>query len=228
MDDLFADRAIRNQQLDRRAIERLVGVPQKLVDCDLEASDLARVDLSDWTFERCNFRKVDLTGATLERTGWQSCRGAFANFTGGDLTEARLIACDFNNASFKRICLEGARIERCKLTGADLSDARALHVHFEETLLVNAKVHARFFHKTTLRRMDFAQANLSKCDFRDATFEECSLRETILDQARFDGADLRGADIGGVRLQDASRFRGAIISRDQAAQFLSELGLRII
>lgn len=228
MDDLFADSAVRGQQLDRRAIERLAGAPQKLVDCDLEAADLSRLDLSDWTFERCSFRKTDLAGAALERSDWQSCRGAFANFTGADFTDATLIACDFNNASLKRACLEGARIERCKLTGADLTDARALHVHFDETLLVNAKVNARFFRKAKLRRIDFSQANLSRCDFREALFDACSLRETILDDARFEGADLRGADIGGVRLQDASRFRGAIISRDQAAQFLSELGLMII
>ncbi len=103
MDDLFADSALRGQQLDRRAIERLAGAPQKLVDCDLEAVDLSRLDLSDWTFERCSFRKTDLAGATLERTDWQSCRSAFANFTGADFTDATLIACDFNNASLKAI-----------------------------------------------------------------------------------------------------------------------------
>jgi uncharacterized protein YjbI with pentapeptide repeats len=44
---------------------------------------------------------------------------------------------------------------------------------------------------------------------------------------RFDGADLRGADLGGLRLVDASLFRGATISREQAAQLLAELGLNI-
>jgi uncharacterized protein YjbI with pentapeptide repeats len=49
----------------------------------------------------------------------------------------------------------------------------------------------------------------------------------MLDGARVEGADLRGADIGGVHLGDASRFRGATISRDQAGELLAELGLKV-
>lgn len=40
-------------------------------------------------------------------------------------------------------------------------------------------------------------------------------------------ADLRGEDIGGLRLIDATLFRGAIISRDQAGYLRSELGLTV-
>lgn len=42
-----------------------------------------------------------------------------------------------------------------------------------------------------------------------------------------DGADLRGADLGGLWLVDASLFRSATISREQAGQLLSELGLNL-
>ena len=35
------------------------------------------------------------------------------------------------------------------------------------------------------------------------------------------------ADLGGLRLADASLFRGATISREQAGQLLSELGLNV-
>ena len=59
------------------------------------------------------------------------------------------------------------------------------------------------------------------------TFEDCSLRDAVLTDARFEGADLRGTDIGGVRLEDARRFKGATISRAQAAELLSELGLNV-
>ena len=46
-------------------------------------------------------------------------------------------------------------------------------------------------------------------------------------QVGFEGADLRGADIGGLRLFDAALFRGATISREQAGQLLGELGLNV-
>lgn len=123
--------------------------------------------------------------------------------------------------------LQAAHFFGCKLTGADLSDVRALDVYFEETLLIGAKLTGRSFRKARLARVDFSQADLRKCDFRMASFEDCSLREALLTGARFEGADLRGADLGGVRLEDASRFRGATISREQAGQLLSELGLNV-
>jgi fluoroquinolone resistance protein len=47
----------------------------------------------------------------------------------------------------------------------------------------------------------------------------------VLEDARFEGADLRGADLGGLRLAKAAAFRGAMISARQAGQILSELGL---
>jgi len=53
--------------------------------------------------------------------------------------------------------------------------------------------------------------------------DECSLREAIIE-----GADLRGADLGGLKLGDAARFRGAIISRAQAALLRGEIGLKLL
>lgn len=63
--------------------------------------------------------------------------------------------------------------------------------------------------------------------FRYTTFVDCSLSDALLDNARFEGADLRGTDLGCVGLGDASQFRGPTISRDQASQLLSEVGLKV-
>ena len=83
------------------------------------------------------------------------------------------------------------------------------------------------FRKQVLERLDFSMADLSRCDFRDAILRECSLREANLVDTRFEGADLRGADVGGIKLVDARKFKGAIISRQQAGQLLSELGILV-
>ncbi|MEJ5978744.1 pentapeptide repeat-containing protein [Novosphingobium sp. PS1R-30] len=227
MDDLFADRAVRDRTLARADIERLTGRAQCLVDCDLEEVDLSGLDLTGWRFERCNVRKADISRAKLEDTTWQSCRGAFVNFTGADMGAARCVASDFNNAAFRRTNLQAAKFDQCKLTGGDLFEVKGLEIHFGETLFVNAKLAGHTFRKATLTRVDFSQADLRKCDFRQATLVECSLREANLDGARFDGADLRGADLGGLQLFDARQFRGATISREQAAQLLGQLGLNV-
>ena len=68
---------------------------------------------------------------------------------------------------------------------------------------------------------------ISKGDFRMTVFEDCSLREAMVSGSRFEGSDLRGADLGGLRLVDAGLFRGATISREQAGQLLGELGLNV-
>jgi uncharacterized protein YjbI with pentapeptide repeats len=228
MDDLFADRSLSEQRLGRADIVPLaMGLPAHLIDCDLDEADLSGLDLSRWIFERCQLRHTDFTGAKLDGTRWQSCRGGFVQLTCADLREAELLACDFNNGVLRRAKLFGAKFERCKLTGADLTDASALDVQFVETLLVNARLPGFSFRKQVLTAVDFSQADLAKCDFRGTSFDGCSLRDATLDGGRFDGADLRGADIGGLRLVNAGLFRGATISREQAGQLLGELGLNV-
>lgn len=137
------------------------------------------------------------------------------------------VASDFNNALFRRAKLFAVRFDRCKLTGADMTDASAMDIHIAETLLVNAKLPGFSFRKQSLVAVDFGQADLRKCDFRGTSFERCSLRDAGVEGSRFDGADLRGADIGGLRLVNAGLFRGATISREQAGQLLAELGLNV-
>jgi fluoroquinolone resistance protein len=43
----------------------------------------------------------------------------------------------------------------------------------------------------------------------------------------FDSADLREADIGGLKLVDAKLFKGATISLNQAAELLGKLGINV-
>ena len=127
----------------------------------------------------------------------------------------------------RRAVLTSVRFVACKLTGADFTDSRAMHIHFEEVLLINAKLPGFSFRDVTLRRVDMSEADLRKVDFRAAVFEGSSLRDAGMAGCRFEGADLRGADLGGLRLVDASQFRGATISREQAGQLLGELGLNV-
>jgi uncharacterized protein YjbI with pentapeptide repeats len=78
-----------------------------------------------------------------------------------------------------------------------------------------------------LQQLDFSEADLSGCDFRDAVFVGGSLRNAHLQLTRFEGADLREADIGGLKLVGARRFRGATLSLNQAAALQGELGITL-
>lgn len=227
-DPAIAD-IIRDRTLARADVEGLVAARRSfhLVDCGLENADLSRLSLVGWVFERCVLKQSRLTGARLERTRWLSCRGAQADFGSTDLSEATFRAGDFNNASFRRAKINSASFKGCKLTGVDFSEAGGLGLVFEEALLIAAKLPSFSFRKMVLNRLDFSQADLRKCDFREAVFDDCSLRDAHLVDARFEEADLRGADLGGLRLQDARRFKGATISKAQASQLLAELGLQV-
>ena len=92
---------------------------------------------------------------------------------------------------------------------------------------MGADLRAMSFRKKRLVQLDFSEADLSGCDFRDTVFEGGSLRNAHLKLARFEGADLREADLCGVKLFDAKPFKGATVSYSQAAELLAELGLSV-
>lgn len=228
MDDLFASQPIAGATLVRSDIERLIGrTPRTLIDCDVEEADLSGLDLTRWRFERCNLRRSDLAGAKLKGTIWQGCRGPFVNFSGANVSEAEFLGGDWNNCSMRRARLTSTRFTGSKLTEVDFTEVRAMHIHFEEVLLVSAKLPGFSFRMETLRRVDLSGADVRKGDFRMTVFEDCSLREALVAGSRFEGSDLRGADLGGLRLVDAGPFRVATISREQAGQLLGELGLNV-
>ena len=83
------------------------------------------------------------------------------------------------------------------------------------------------FRKQHLQQLDFSDADLSGCDFREAVFSGGSLRNAHMKLTRFEGADLREVDLGGLRLLDAKLFKGATISYKQASRLIAELGLSV-
>ena len=148
------------------------------------------------------------------------------SFVSAVMTEAVIEGGDFSNTSFRGATLAAMKICHCKMTGADLSETQMMWVEVEDVLFVFALLPETSFRQMTLRQIDFGDADLRSCDFRETVFVDCSLRDANLSDCRFEHADLRGADLGGVKLTDAKRFKGAVISKRQAADLLSQLGLQ--
>ena len=217
------------QTLDRAALLALAtpGTPVTLTSCELDSVDASDMVLNGWTFDNCTFRHAKFTGAKLERSQWLNGKGAQADFTGADLGEALFAGCDVNNSRYRGANLAQARFARCKLTGANFNSAKTFDLTFEECRLGDAHLRGMSFHRQQLKQLDFQNADLHACDFREAVFEDCSLRDAIVDNARFEGADLRGTDLGGIRLDHARHFKGATISKAQAAELVAQLGLRV-
>lgn len=69
-------------------------------------------------------------------------------------------------------------------------------------------------------KVNFSEADLTGSDFANVRFEDCHLDGVITDErTRFDGADLRGAQISFANLAEAS-LTGAVVSASQAHHLL--------
>lgn len=218
------------QVIDRRRMELIINAGQGqtgFVDCDFSAADLSDLTMTGFVFDRCSLVEASFKRASLERTHWKSCRVGLANFSSANLTEAVIHSGDFNNTIWRGATLASTRFHNAKLTGASFEACRSLGLSFADSLLINADLRGISFRRLVLRTLDFSGADLGGVDFREAEFEACSLRDANLKGARFQGADLRGADLGGMRLFDAGLFRGATISKSQAAMLLQDLGLTV-
>ena len=193
--------------------------------------DIERARPGDGTpvrFTGWNFAEADLKGLDLRECAFVRCRAGHADFSTCDLTEASFVSCDLNNTNWRRAALSSTTFQDCKLTGAQIVDARTFGLVFEASLLIDTNLHKLSFRRMPLNHLDFQGADLTETDFREALLTGCNLRDENVTNARFEGADLRGADLGNLRLIDATRFKGAIISKRQAAALLSGLGSRVL
>ena len=218
-----------DQKLTVTEINVLIRTGRKTVlrNCNLQELDLAETQMPGWRFEKCNLSRTSFNGANLESSVFAGCRAAGIRFMSTILTEALIEGGDYSNSSFRGATMAATKISGCKMIGADLTEARTMSLELEDSFFGLALLPNPSFRKRTLKRIDFGEADLRACDFRETVFDECSLRDANLSDCRFEHADLRGADLGGVKLGDAKRFKGAVISKRQASDLLAQLGLQV-
>ncbi len=193
---------------------------------DIEAAlqlHAAPVRFAEWNLTEATLKAIDFNGCEFVR-----CRAGRVDFSSCDLSNTRFVSCDLNNTNWRRATLSAALFQDCKLTGMQIADARTLGLMFERCLLVSAQIRELSFRREELEEIDFQGADLTGVDFREATLTHCNLREANVTHARFEGTDLRSSDLGNLRLADASKFKGAIISKQQAAILLGGLGLKVV
>ncbi|MBN9320372.1 MAG: pentapeptide repeat-containing protein [Caulobacterales bacterium] len=178
---------------------------------------------SGWNLTAADLSRLDLQGCVFER-----CRAGQANFANAGLAETQFLGCDLNNSRWAGASLSSAVFRDCKLTGALLGEIRSFGLTFERCLLVSAQLPGFSFRRQTLDGVDFQGADLAEADFREAVLTDCNLKDANLARARFEGADLRGAEIGPIAAGDLPRFKGALISRAQAAIIAGGLGLKVV
>ena len=56
MEDIFAQPVLKQLSLSRSGVKALAGKPHTVVECELVGADLSGLDLSQWSFEKCDLR----------------------------------------------------------------------------------------------------------------------------------------------------------------------------
>ena len=166
----------------------------RFLDCVLDGADLTegRFEGSRWT--ECRFERVRGVGTQL----------VDASLLDSHLTEPRLGAVAAYGSSWRRVTVQGGKIDFLNLRGATLRE-----VTFEDCVLVEP---------------DFADATLTQ-----VSFDGCTLTMPQWSQATLKQVDLSGARL--VAPLGLTSLRGAIIGRAQlielADAFADQLGIRV-
>ena len=148
-----------------------------------------------------------------------------------DLIDVRVNGADWANTRPVR-GFDARRVEfwRCRLTGAQLGEARLTDVVFEECHL--DLVNFRF---ARLERVVFRDCRMNECDlyeasFKDVLFERCQLREATFSSATINRVEIRGCELLGLR--GIESLRGARMPwndvLENAPLFAAALGIEAI
>ncbi|MGF1680315.1 Qnr family pentapeptide repeat protein [Photobacterium minamisatsumaniensis] len=179
---------------------------QTFTDHSFSKENLTQATFEDCQFIRCDFTRVDLTETRfdhcqfIERGELDGCLFHYAQ-----LKEASFKACDLSMADFSGAEMFGVEIRDSQLKGTIFSRAR----------FANYITHNTFFCSAFITR-----CNLSYADFEDIKLEECELFEN-----RWTGANLLGASFKGSDLTNGEFSQEAWGQFDLAGANLSHVDL---
>jgi len=191
----------------------------------LENADLRRARLDGARFDAAVLAHADLRGAQATKA---SFRGA--NLGRAQLADALLDGADLSGAVLQHTSFAGARLQGALLEKVQLVDTRWGPADFQGVVasgllfhkldlrgvvLAEAQLASCTFVECDLREVDFraadlASATFSQCNAEGANFQRARLpgaafvEATRLAEARFDHAQLRGANLFGCSLVRAS------------------------
>jgi uncharacterized protein YjbI with pentapeptide repeats len=141
---------------------RLSGV--RLVDADLSGSRLRGLRLADVVVQRGNLANLVAPELSLRRVAVSGTRLTGAQWTGGNITDARFVECRIDLATFAGTTFERAAFEDCRLTQAD----------FQEALLRSVR-----FDRCDLTGVDFTGLRVDRCELRGCTLEDAAALERL-------------------------------------------------
>jgi uncharacterized protein YjbI with pentapeptide repeats len=155
---------------------------------DVDASELAVPSLR---FEEARLERVDLAGGRLAHLSLsdvqlENCNLANADVRGGSAWRTRIVRSRLTGVAWHEGLIRDTVLSDCRIDLSSFGATRLDQVVFERCLLMQVD-----FQETSLRRVRFVDCDLTEADVSDARFEGCELRGCTIDGMR--GAErLRG------------------------------------
>jgi uncharacterized protein YjbI with pentapeptide repeats len=155
---------------------------------DAELPELAMPSLR---FEEARLERVDLSAGRLAHLSLsdvelESCNLANADVRGGSAWRTRIMRSRLTGVAWHEGLIRDTLLSDCRIDLASFGATRLDQVVFERCLLMQVD-----FQETSLRRVRFVDCDLTEADVNDARFEGCELLGCTIDGMR--GAErLRG------------------------------------
>ncbi|MHA8069636.1 pentapeptide repeat-containing protein [Aquirufa ecclesiirivi] len=173
------------QQIFEKKNYTLEGLPKGEYEaCIFKYCELAKLDLSEYSFIDCQFHDCNLSLVKMGNTKWQNvsfmnCRlqGLHFEYANPFLFEVHFDHCFLNLSSFYQRQMKKATFKQCSLHEVDFSNANLSEALFDDCDLLNAQ---------------FDQTNLEKADFRTAYHFEISPQINRMKKAKFSKSNLAG------------------------------------
>jgi len=179
-------------------------------DAELDGSDFDTVLFEQAEFDaprapntrflECAFRRVAISGGTLQRSTLRDVWARDLRLTGTSMAES-----SWHEVIMLGSALAGVQIFGAKLRDVVFSGCKLDSVNFRASALTEV-----VFDNCVLRDVDFAGATLTRCSFPGSQLVRADLSKVTMDQT-----DFRTAELG--LIIDATSLRGAILSSGQLA-----------
>jgi uncharacterized protein YjbI with pentapeptide repeats len=147
-----------------------------------------------------------------------------------ELVDVEARGCDIANVRARGALVRRVAFERCRFTGALITEARV-----EDVVFADCRIDLASFGRTAMQRVLFERCVLTGADLIDAElasvcFRDCDLTDADLSGSRWKDCELRGCRIAALRGVEC--LRGVRMPIDDvvasAAVFAAHLGIRVV
>lgn len=131
-------------------------------------------------YQRCTFRRCDLSNANLSGKIFTECE-----FIGCNLTLANISGASFSSVTFTDCKLAGLRFDQC--------NSFLFTIRCEGCILDRSSFYTVKAKKTEFIKCSMKETDLSECDLSGSLFDLCDLERAVFDRTNLEKADLRTA-----------------------------------